>query len=352
MKQSTKPVSIHALCSFPGKKCTYGTKCKYHHPERATKSSHSSSVELRDQTKQPWTPQRPPSAPSTPVLGQSLSLVEDMAKKLTLGPENGFSKTLQDHKHEYASQLKASQRSSKRATCRKEKSSQHSPSDHSLQDSGSQEQLDSGLGSIDSQLMEGPWSDHFYGVKHSSSQHSQLYSPPRSAPNRCCSHGPFSEGTASASYHQQYNSGCVSSPRSDVTAYGPSHYTSYSSYPVNMHTYIHQHWSEPYGSNPWVVQNRPAEYFHWGPPQVEQQTAPSGLKEREAVRKKLLAIFSAPLVDASMTRFPELMDPELLVAEILKLQSESRLLRWWSSTGNRAISCRSLKNQKYSCVFS
>lgn len=312
------------LCPY-GKKCTYGTKCKYHHPERASKSSHSSSVELRDQAKQPWTSQRPPSAPSTPVLGQSLSLVEDMAKKLTLGPESGFSKTLKDHKHEYVSQ-KASQCPSKRATCRKEKSSQHSPSDHSLQDSGSQEQLDSGLGSIDSQLMEGPWSDHFYGVKHSGSQHSQLYSPPRNAPYRCCSHSPFSEGNASASYHQQYNGGYVSRPRSDVTAYGPSHYTSYASYPVSMPTYIDRHWSEPYGSNPWVVQNRPAEHFHWGPPQVEQQT-PSGLKEREAVRKKLLAIFSAHLVDAAMTRFPELMDPELLVAEILKLQSESRSLR-------------------------
>lgn len=60
---------------------------------------------------------------------------------------------------------------------------------------------------------------------------------------------------------------------------------------------------------------------------MEQQTTPSGPKEREAVRKKLLAIFSAHLVDAAMARFPELMDPELLVAEILKLQSDSRSLR-------------------------
>lgn len=60
---------------------------------------------------------------------------------------------------------------------------------------------------------------------------------------------------------------------------------------------------------------------------MEQQRTPSGLKERETVRKKLLAIFSAHLVDAAMTRFPELMDPELLVAEILNLQSESRSLR-------------------------
>lgn len=231
-----------------------------------------------------------------------------MAKKLSLGPESSFSKSMKEQKLEHGSQLKASQRSCKRPTCRKERSEQHSPPDRCLQASGSQEQLDSGLGSIDSQPMEGSWSDHLYGVTHS-----QQYHPPRGAPYRSCPHGPFSEGTPSA-HHQ----GC------SCGAYGPAHYTGY---PLSMHAYSHRHWSDPYGSHPWVVQNRLAEQVHWGPPQVEQQTPPSGLKEREAVRKKLLAIFSAHVVDVAMNRFPELMDPELLVAQILMLQSQSRLLR-------------------------
>lgn len=245
-----------------------------------------------------------------------------MAKKLSLGPESSFSKSITEQKHEYGSQLKASQGSCKRPTCRKEKSDQHSPPDGCLQASGSQEQLDSGLGSIDSQLMEGPWSDHLYGVNHSSQQ----YYPPRGAPYRSCPHGPFSEGTTSA-HHQRCSCGCGSSHGSDVAAHGPGHYTGYAGYPVSMHEYSHRHWSDPFCSRPWVVQNRPAEQVHWGPPQVERQTPPSGLKDREAIRKKLLAIFSAHMVDAAMTRFPELMDPELLVAQILMLQSQSRLLR-------------------------
>lgn len=85
-------------------------------------------------------------------------------------------------------------------------------------------------------------------------------------------------------------------------------------------------WSDPFGFHPVVVQNLPGEHLHWGPPQAEEQTAPGGLKEREAIRKKLLAIFSAHLVDAAMSMHPELMDAELLVAEILMLQSRSKSL--------------------------
>lgn len=236
-----------------------------------------------------------------------------MAKKLTLGPESGSCKAAKDHKTD-VSQLKGSQRSGKRSACRRP-----SPSDHSC---GSQ---DSGLGSIDSQPMEAPWSGP---------QHRQQYCPPRRAACRCCSHGPFSEGSPPASYHQQLDCGGVSRSRSEGSAYGPGRYSSYGGYPVSMHAYSHQsdfqqrqHWSDPFGFHPLVVQNLPGDHFHWGPPQAEQQTTPGGLKEREAVRKKLLAIFSAQLVDAAMDMFPGLMDAELLVAEILMLQSQSRSLR-------------------------
>lgn len=114
----------------------------------------------------------------------------------------------------------------------------------------------------------------------------------------------------------------------------PSQYSSYGGYPVSMHTYSHQsdfqqhqYWSDPFGFRPLVVQKHPREHFPWGPPQAEQQTSPGGLKEREAVRKNLLAIFSAHFVDAAMNKFPEVMDADLLVAEILMLQSQSRSLR-------------------------
>lgn len=234
-----------------------------------------------------------------------------MAKKLTLAPESGSCKATKEHKNDHVTPLKGSQRSGKRSASRRP-----SPSDHSC---GSQ---DSGLGSIDSQPVEAPWS---------SPQHGQQYCPPRRAPCRCCSHGPFSDGTPPASYLQQYDCGGVSSHRSDGSAYGPGLYSSYGGY---RHTYgpqsdfqQRQHWSDPFGFQPLPVQNLPGDPFHWGPPQAEQQITPGGLREREAVRKKLLAIFSAHLVDAAMNMFPELMDAELLVAEVLRLQSQSRSLR-------------------------
>lgn len=317
-----------------GKKCTYGIKCKFHHPERAKQSNRSLADELRENAKHPCSAQKQSSASSSPVPGQSLLLVEDMAKKLTLGHESGSLK--KDHKNE---QLKASHRSSKRASSRKEKTSQQSSSDHGSV-RGSQEQLDSGLGSIDSQTMDSSRSacDHQYGATYGSSLPTynvrQHYCPPCS----CCSHGPSSQGSAPAFQHhnQQYSLGPVSSHNSDLIPY-PPHYASYGAFPVSMPAFSQltdfqqsrahgcqpQHWSDPLQAHPPRVRSLPGERSQWEPP---RGTNPSG-EEREVVRKKLLAIFSVHLVDAAMDMFPQLMDPQLLVAEILKLQSQNRSLR-------------------------
>ncbi|XP_044028866.1 ribonuclease ZC3H12A isoform X2 [Siniperca chuatsi] len=329
-----------------GKKCTYGIKCKFHHPERAKQSNRSVADELRENAKHPSTSLTQSSAFSSPVPGQSLSLVEDMGRKLTLGHESGSSK--KDHKNEHVAQVKGSHRSSKRATSRKEKTSQHSSSDHgSVRYSGSQEQLDSGLGSIDSQLMEAQ-SDHQYGATYGSSKHThsvrQQNCPPRSAQCSCCSHGPSSRGTTPAFLHhnQHYSLGPVSSHSSDMIHYGPPHYDSYGAYPVSMPAYSqptdfqhsrvrsHRHqqryWSDPFRAHPPVVRSLPGERLHWEPPKGSQPS-PGGGEEREVVRKKLLAIFSAHLVDTAMDMFPQMMDPQMLVAEILMLQNQNRSLR-------------------------
>ncbi|XP_073338901.1 endoribonuclease ZC3H12A [Pagrus major] len=319
------------LCPY-GKKCTYGIKCKFSHPERPKQSNRSVADELRESAKQTSPAQKVPSARSSPVPGQSLSLVEDMAKKLTLGHESGSLK--KDHKHEH--QVKTSHRSNKRTTSRKEKTGQHSSSDQaSVRHGGSQEQLDSGLGSIDSQPLEAPWSDHQY--THSVRQQ---YGPPRSAPCSCCSHGPSSQGTAPAFQHhnQQYSLGPVSSHGSDIIPYGLPQYANYGGYPVSMPAYsqppdfqrnrVHnpqqqqQYWSDPFGANPLAARSLP----HWEPPPPPQGPQPSPAKggEREVVRKKLLAIFSAHLVDTAMNMFPQQMDPQMLVAEILMLQSQNK----------------------------
>ncbi|XP_056270397.1 ribonuclease ZC3H12A [Pseudoliparis swirei] len=303
-----------------GKKCTYGIKCKFHHPERAKQSNRLVADELRENAKHP----SQSSARSGPLPGQSLSLLEDMAKKLTLGHESGNFK--KDYKHE---QLKAAHQSSKRATSRKEKAAQNPSSDHGAgRQSGSQEQLDSGLGSIDSQPTEAPWSvcDHQYGPMYGSCQHAlgarQQYRPPCG----CCSHGPCSRGAAPAfQHHNQHYS-----PGRDMTPY-PPHYAAYSvdtsaySQPADfqrsgVHGHQHHHqqrqyWSDPSGARPPGVRSS-----RWEPP---RGTSPRD-EEREVVRKKLLAIFSVQLVDEAMDSFSHLMDPQMLVAEILKLQGQNR----------------------------
>ncbi|XP_070702700.1 ribonuclease ZC3H12A [Pempheris klunzingeri] len=327
-----------------GKKCTYGIKCKFHHPERAKQSNRSVADELRDNAKHPSTALKSSSARSSPVPGQSLSLVEDMAKKLTLGYESSSIK--KDHKHEHVAQVKTSHRSSKRATSRKEKISQPSSYDHSsVRHSGSQEQLDSGLGSIDSQPVETPWCmcENKYGAVYGSSQHThsvrQQFGPPRSSPCSCCSHGPSSPGAAPAlqHYNQHYSLGPASSDR---IPYSLPHYPGYGAYPVSVPAYSQptgrqhsrapghhqqQYWSDPFGAHP-PVHSQLGERSQWEPPQGTQPS-PSGGGEREVVRKKLLAIFSAHLVDTAMDMFPQQMDPQMLVAEILMLQSQNRSLR-------------------------
>uniref|UniRef100_A0A3Q4HA11 Zinc finger CCCH-type containing 12A n=1 Tax=Neolamprologus brichardi TaxID=32507 RepID=A0A3Q4HA11_NEOBR len=315
-----------------GKKCTYGIKCKFHHPERAKQSNRALADELRESAKQPTASQKQSSACSSPVPGLSLLLVEDMAKKLTLGNESSSLKKA--HKNEKAAQVKASHCSSKKASSKKEKSSKHASSDHnSVQHSRSQEQLDSGLGSIDSQPVEAPrsLSDHQFGLPYSSSQQ---YCPPKSAPCSCCSHGTASCGSAPA--FPTYNIGPVSSHSADMMPYSLPHYPNYCAYPVSMnpysqpthfqrrqtHSFQRPQWSDPFCGQPAVVRSLPGDPSHWEPPPMKQP-GPSR-EEREVIRKKLLAIFSAQLVDTAMDMFPQMMDPQMLVVEILKLQSQLR----------------------------
>lgn len=227
-----------------------------------------------------------------------------------------------------------SHRSSKRPSSKKEKSSLNPSSDQgSMWHGGSQEQLDSGLGSIDSQPFEATWSNLPHSLR-------QQYCLPRSAPCSCCSHGPPSLGTTPAfQHHNQHHSiGPVSSHSSDMIPYCPPHYASFGAYPVSMpaynqpanfqHSTVYSHqqqpyWSDPFSAHPPAVCSLPGERSQWEPPQGTQSN-PSR-EEREVVRKKLLAIFSAQLVDMAMDRFPQLMDPQMLAAEILMLQSQNRM---------------------------
>ncbi|XP_019738798.1 endoribonuclease ZC3H12A isoform X2 [Hippocampus comes] len=113
-----------------GKKCTYGLRCKYLHPGRVKQSNCLLADELREKAKVP--------SVRSPVPSQSLSLVEDVARTLTLGLEKS---PLRKDKVIHCSKQKVS--------CRKGKNSLD------FSEHGSHKQLDSGIGSIENQSVEG-----------------------------------------------------------------------------------------------------------------------------------------------------------------------------------------------------
>lgn len=248
-----------------------------------------------------------------------------MAEKLTLGHDSSTVKTKRDLKSENGAQLKGSSGSSMRATRRKEEPGQHSSLDQSSVRHGAcQKPLDSGLGSTDNQPVEALWNDPQYGRTYGSS--GRQCCPPDGA---LCTRSSWGATLEFQNPNRPYSQEPVGRP--DTVPYGLHHPSSYNgSYPGSVQalsqltelqhggslSHQQQNWSVPFGPGA-LPRERP---------QQELQ-APSRGQERAAVREKLLGIFSARLVDAAMSMCPGLMDPELLVAEILVLQSQSRSLK-------------------------
>lgn len=290
-----------------GKKCTYGIKCKFLHPERSKQSNRAVADDLRQNAKNPGP------ARCGPVPDQNLPLVEDVERKLTLGHDGASMK-----KQERPAPSKPGQRSGKKSQTRKEKSVQKSDRG-SVRLLGSQEQLDSGLGSIDAQQVENRWSLQEQQNRASYGTDPLPFCPPGGAACSCCSHGPFQPAG-------MVPVGCHSAP------YGPPRYPScgpvlpsrsaFSQPPDFQNRRVQSHQQPPFWSDPFCGRRPEAR----GPPGQGWGSGPNP-EQREGVRKKLLAIFSAQLVDTVMERFPQVLDPQVLVAEILILQSQNRSLR-------------------------
>jgi len=51
-KEPTVPETLPPLCPYGSKKCTYGNKCKYYHPERGNQPHKSITEELAEKLKQ------------------------------------------------------------------------------------------------------------------------------------------------------------------------------------------------------------------------------------------------------------------------------------------------------------
>ncbi|XP_062385888.1 ribonuclease ZC3H12A [Sardina pilchardus] len=359
-----------------GKKCTYGIKCKFSHPERPKQSNRTLADELREKAKKPASSATPHkySSPASVRAGHSPPLEEILENKLHLDPPGAPVPQWRAEASENMLVLVGSPQKtekSRKHCLKKERHSHshththshsHNPnSNRSLSlasaDSfanGSPEYLDSGLGSY-----EGHPERHHPGdpMKPRSLQNrGQYYPPPPCNSSQSCpcfphlpppmppaptqpqanlrypnpNHVPGSAGShgLDMSYFPQpcyppYASQqhAASLPQHNMTAYGSQQ---------PGHSFVHHpgHWSAPYPQGyTQSVHREPIQHHSWGGPMPPPaRSSPPGSGTREEVRKKLMAIFNGRLVDRAMDMFPQLLDPQRLAAEILTLQSQEGIL--------------------------
>ncbi|XP_072466114.1 endoribonuclease ZC3H12A [Notamacropus eugenii] len=316
-----------------GKKCTYGIKCRFYHPERPSQPQRSVADELRANARlsPPQAPAKDkkchqPSPTSTPAPG-SLPIKDDREHWL---PEKKFPGAQQASGGNGDGQTKAYAQGRSLPSM----GSGFGPVDwpppplHSLSYL-SQDCLDSGIGSLESQMSD------LWGSRGSSSSHGESGEPPR---------------TGTSGSNQQR---CTFLGQGHLLTYGPEHPTSPSSlsfsgygrpvgtgqfsipaeYPPPLGYAPREYWSEPYQMPPPTAARVPpalrdphllsapaaygAEAVTWG------AGTDSFTKERASLRVKLCGIFPPHLVEAVMRRFPQLLDPQQLAAEILSYKSQN-----------------------------
>ncbi|XP_028986323.1 ribonuclease ZC3H12A [Betta splendens] len=311
------------LCPYD-KKCTYGIKCKFYHPERTNQSYQSLADELRQKAQistvrdnRRSSPRQVQTDPGSahggcshpPDSNAELGRNQHGAGQVY---ENGLlcwdaPRTAQTH-----------------AACPPADSQRHPPRSGLHHD-----RLDSGLGSFESLYSDGSHCPS--GSQRPRSQRQSAGAGPRHVPAHpcaCCSHG------APSAAHQapQRPPDCGGGPgfRPPPPLCVPSH-LHYSGAPHLQQGY----WSDPFqalpqarapyslpcsghSSQPHCTSNS-HQYHSWG-----HQPAPSALfdPQRLELRKKLQAIFNPRQVDAAMEMFPHLIDAEKLAAEIINMKAQ------------------------------
>ncbi|XP_062961668.1 endoribonuclease ZC3H12A isoform X1 [Cynocephalus volans] len=287
-----------------GRKCTYGIKCRFFHPERPSRPQRSVADELRANALL-----SPPRAPSKDKSGQRPSPSSQHGSLPTEGERRSLDRkklgaqASPGHRQEGLSQAFA-------------------PPGRSIPPSGgsggsfgltdwlpqtvdslpytSQDFLDSGIGSLESQMSElwvrggGPGEP----------------GPPR---------GPY------AGYNP-YGSELPTTPAFSAfgRAMGTGHFSVPADYTPPPPAFPpREYWSEPYPLPPPtpVLQDSqlPSPRAGGGP----WGGAGSLAKEQASVYTKLCGVFPPHLVEAVMGRFPQLLDPQQLAAEILSYKSQN-----------------------------
>lgn len=355
------------LCLFlAGKKCTYGIKCKFYHPERINQPQRSLADELRANAR--LSPTRSTSAVKEEKKGKRSSQAESDKSSLQKVSAERKSLTHKTKPSDVPLQVKGCVSGTAPPTSGSHRSSERYQHPH--MDSLpyiSQEHLDSGIGSLENQMSD-MWPyrstshcDHSHaeqvavctcGRQRSVYPHSSSLEQNGLVPYKHGSH----KSSASGASFLQYNP--------EIPHSGPPH--SFSGYGVPVHppnagqyslpneynappSHSREYWSEPYQMPPPQVRSTTVQ----DPRSVQRAPGPSYgdscqwvsdqfVEERANVHVKLCGIFHPHLVDAVMSRFPLLLDPQRLAAEILTYKSQNPGI-WGRCQGQLACqACRAV----------
>ncbi|XP_061675127.1 endoribonuclease ZC3H12A-like isoform X2 [Syngnathoides biaculeatus] len=293
----TKPLpkeQMRQLCPYD-KKCTYGMKCKFYHPERAKQSYLSLADELREKAQI-----LPGKACHQSSYGPSQSMpysrpqeLNTLAHQWSLHPnQNNQNKVLY---WKVPNPALAS-------------GHQECSGPNHYQSSAPHEYLDSGLGSYETQYCDICFRN----------SHRVATQPQRAGPKQSCScsrnvdfANPFMFPVGAAQNHR---------------VPGPSNGA-----PHCQRNY----WSDPFPRPPQAEMCSPLHPVHPSHRDsfccsCSEQQYPFWLQkqfdgQRLELRKKLQAIFSLQQVDTVMDMFPHVMNAEKLAAEILNLKAQDRI---------------------------
>lgn len=346
--------SCVCVCLFlfsSDKKCTYGIKCKFYHPERSNQSYLSLADELREkaqistvkeQRNARVSPRQLQSDPGPPH--DACSHPKDSNTEHTRGqqsyshPSQVFENTLYwEDPRQSLNHMPCPVTGSQG---QKEWPSLQSMPNHYYANV-SPDYLDSGLGSYESQ-----YSDYSHCLDNSHRPRPQRqgalaalrHAPVHLEKNntsqscRCCSHivpaqqqHHGDQGTKGQPEYDTYPPHVfpASAPHHNSL---PSHHPPYSGAPRHQQPY----WSDPFqglpqartlcvppSSHPHNCSHEGQQYHSW----ARQQSAAYD-PQRLELRKKLQAIFNPQQVDTVMEMFPHVVNAEKLAAEILNLKAQ------------------------------
>lgn len=361
-KKPVVPEHKKQQCPY-GKKCTYGIKCKFYHPERTNQPQRSVADELRANAR--LSPTRSPTSTTKEEKKSRKPSQAESVCSVSIDGDTGSVQKVSMERKSSAQKAKAGDIShltkggvlgsipSVNGSYPSSNWYQHPPPSPHMDSLSyiSQEHLDSGIGSLENQMSE-MWPSR-------STSHCEHSQPDQGAACGCsCSRQrPAYQHASSAEQdplgHYKHSSRKSVSPCSSFLPYSPemSHTRSSHSFPsygVSLHPgsaghysvpseynppapHLREYWSEPYQLPPPSTQPSNIRDHHpmpRAPGPAYSDHCPWPLpdrfaEERANVHVKLCGIFHPHLVDAVMSRFPQLLDPQRLAAEILTYKSQN-----------------------------